>query len=102
MPFNNTRQNRTFLAINFDGTDDSGSTSSENRSGNHDATFELWFKPMAFPTAAPRTIFEHGNTLRGISFGLRDQSFLAESITNMDLGQLDAFLAKRRFARHKC
>jgi len=58
-------------AYNFDGVDDAAITLAENRSGNHDTTFELWFRPDLFPTDDDvRTIFEHGNVPRGVSFGL--------------------------------
>jgi len=63
-------------AYNFDGVDDAAIASSENRSGNHDATFELWFRPDLFPTGDVRTIFEHGNSPRGISFGLSEDTLV--------------------------
>jgi len=63
-------------AYNFDGVDDAAVALSENRSGNHDTTFELWFRPDLFPTGDVRTIFEHGNNPRGVSFGLMENTLL--------------------------
>jgi len=63
-------------AYNFDGVDDAAVTLSENRSGNHDTTFELWFRPDLFPTGDVRTIFEHGNNPRGVSLGLMEDTLV--------------------------
>jgi len=63
-------------AYNFDGIDDAAVTPSENRSGNHDTTFEIWFRPDLFPTGDVRTIFEHGNGNRGVSFGLSEETLV--------------------------
>jgi hypothetical protein len=57
-------------AYSFDGFDDSGGALAENRAGNHDTTFEVWFKPNELPTGQARPIFEHGNSPRGITIGL--------------------------------
>jgi len=63
-------------AYNFDGVDDAAITSPENRSGNHDATFEFWFRPDQYPTGDVRPIFESGNSPRGLSFGLLTDTLL--------------------------
>jgi len=64
-------------AYNFDGVDDAAIASAENRGGNHDTTFEFWFRPDVFPTGNNvRTIFEHGNNSRGVSFGLMENTLL--------------------------
>ncbi len=63
-------------AYNFDGVDDTAVTAPENRSGNHDTTFEIWFRPDLFPTGDVRTIFEQGNGRRGVSFGLSEETLV--------------------------
>jgi len=65
-------------AYDFDGVGDEAWALAENRAGNHDTTFELWFKPTVLPSGSARPIFEHGNTPRGVTIGLSgDQLVLA-------------------------
>lgn len=64
-------------AYRFDGVDDAAWAFAENRSGNHNTTFELWFRPDGLPTGSTvRPIFEHGNDPRGISFGLKGDTLV--------------------------
>jgi len=66
-------------AYNFDGDDDVAiSLSPEIRSGsNFDTTFELLFRPDLFPTDdGVRTIFDYGNTNRGVSLGLMQDTLV--------------------------
>ena len=76
-------------AYDFDGVDDNGSASSENRSGNHNTSFELWLKPREFPVTTAgtaRVIFEHGNGPRGVSFGIAGSNLLFAYTASPDLG----------------
>jgi len=60
-------------AYDFDGVDDRGLVGPENRTGNHDTSFELWFRPDGLATGADAwPIFEHGNEPRGLTIGLSD------------------------------
>ncbi|MFV2070246.1 MAG: LamG-like jellyroll fold domain-containing protein, partial [Pirellulales bacterium] len=73
-----TSATRLTHAYDFDGVDDEAWTFPENRFGNHDTTFELWFKPTELPSGPARPVFEHGNTPRGVTIGLSgDQLVLA-------------------------
>jgi hypothetical protein len=57
-------------AYSFDGLDDRGEALLENRAGNHNTTFEVWFKPDGLPMGQALPIFEHGNGPRGVTIGL--------------------------------
>lgn len=58
-------------AYRFDGVDDTALAFAENRSGNHDTSFELWFRPQGLTSdGTVRPMFEHGNGPRGVSLGL--------------------------------
>ncbi len=54
----------------FDGIDDDATVELGNRDGNHDTTFEIWFRPDGLPSGDVTTVVEFGNTPRGISVGL--------------------------------
>lgn len=57
-------------AYQFDGIYDRGRATAENRAGEHNASFEIWFRPDGLPDGMVRTIFENGNEPRGLSIGL--------------------------------
>lgn len=57
-------------AYRFDGIYDRGRAAAENRVGEHNASFELWFRPDGLPEGTARTIFENGNEPRGLTIGL--------------------------------
>lgn len=76
-------------AYQFDGVADSAFTAAENRSGVHDTSFELWFRPSALPSGTTvRPIFEHGNDPRGVSFGLRGDTLVFVYGANPNFGSL--------------
>lgn len=78
-------------AYDFDGTDDVGTAAAENRSGNHNTSFELWFQPDEFPVTAANTarvLFEHGNGPRGVSLGIAGTNLIFVYAASPDTGQL--------------
>lgn len=75
-------------AYAFDGVNDEAWTLSENRVGNHDTTFELWFKPDGLPSGPAAPIFEHGNAPRGVSFGLWGDQLVLAYKANPDAASL--------------
>ncbi|MEZ6072030.1 MAG: dockerin type I domain-containing protein [Pirellulales bacterium] len=82
------------FAYRFDGIDDYGEIESENRSGNHDATFDLWFKPDGFQPSSPdemglaRTIYENGNAPRGLTIGLNGDMLVFAYAASPNFGYL--------------
>ncbi len=75
-------------AYRFDGINDIGEGDVDNRFGNHDTTFELWFKPNGFPEGDTRTIFDYGNFKRGLSFGLSGDNLVLTFGAKVTWGQL--------------
>lgn len=76
-------------AYHFDGVDDTALAFAENRSGNHNTSFEIWFRPNGLTSdATVRPLFEHGNDPRGVSLGLKGDTLVFAYAASPDANSL--------------